>query len=342
MDEFLSIGEVARASGLSVSALRFYDSSGVLVPAHVAADTGYRWYTPSQRRAARLLARLRRIGLPLAEISTVLAHQDAQVTREILDEHLRRLEEGVDAARAEVQRIRHWWTGSADGDAVVVVDGADLVQSLRSVRYAIGADSQWPALGGVLVDTADEVVRFSATDRYRAAFHEIPAQESPDPVRQVLPAGFVDRLIERCAAGARVELSVGGGRVRATFAGQVEEAELLDADFPDLRSLVPEAALSAVVDRDLLLADLHAAPHVATWYLGVNPEGTVALSAAASDEHHGVTLDGQFLTQALQSAGPGQLQLDLAGPIAPLAVRRAEQPDSFGIIMPIRPEAPAR
>jgi len=38
------IGEVARASGLSVSALRFYDGAGVLVPAEVDPATGYRRY----------------------------------------------------------------------------------------------------------------------------------------------------------------------------------------------------------------------------------------------------------------------------------------------------------
>ena len=53
------IGEMARASGLSVSALRFYDGAGVLVPAEVDPDTGYRRYADDQLRAARLVASLR-------------------------------------------------------------------------------------------------------------------------------------------------------------------------------------------------------------------------------------------------------------------------------------------
>ena len=44
------IGAVARESGLSVSALRFYDSVGVLRPAHVDPTTGYRWYTAETDR----------------------------------------------------------------------------------------------------------------------------------------------------------------------------------------------------------------------------------------------------------------------------------------------------
>jgi hypothetical protein len=46
-DSRLSIGEVARASGLPVSALRFYDGAGVLVPASVDPRTGY----PARRLA---------------------------------------------------------------------------------------------------------------------------------------------------------------------------------------------------------------------------------------------------------------------------------------------------
>jgi DNA polymerase III subunit beta len=67
-----SIGEMARVSGLTVSALRFYDRAGVLVPAVVDPATGYRRSAECQIRPARLLAGLRRVGMPLAEITRVL------------------------------------------------------------------------------------------------------------------------------------------------------------------------------------------------------------------------------------------------------------------------------
>ncbi len=68
-----SIGEMARESGLGVSALRFYDRAGVLVPDQVDPVTGYRWYAPEQLGEARVLARLRRAGMPLADVRLVLA-----------------------------------------------------------------------------------------------------------------------------------------------------------------------------------------------------------------------------------------------------------------------------
>ncbi len=70
-----TIGRMARESGLSVSALRFYDGAGVLIPANVDPGTGYRYYAPDQVVVARLVASLRRVGMPLAGIREVLAHR---------------------------------------------------------------------------------------------------------------------------------------------------------------------------------------------------------------------------------------------------------------------------
>jgi serine/threonine protein phosphatase PrpC len=69
--ELLTIGGFARAAGLTAKALRLYDELGLLPPAAVDPDSGYRLYDPRQLRQARLIARLRGIGMPLAEIRTV-------------------------------------------------------------------------------------------------------------------------------------------------------------------------------------------------------------------------------------------------------------------------------
>ncbi|WFB07246.1 MerR family transcriptional regulator [Streptomyces sp. LX-29] len=70
--EYLSIGAFARESRLSPKALRLYDRLGLLVPDHVDAATGYRWYRAEQVGRARLVALLRRLDMPLARIATVL------------------------------------------------------------------------------------------------------------------------------------------------------------------------------------------------------------------------------------------------------------------------------
>ncbi len=71
-DPRLTIGQFARLSMLSPKALRLYDSQGLLVPAEVDPDTGYRRYRESQLPDARLIARLRMIDMPLADVAVVL------------------------------------------------------------------------------------------------------------------------------------------------------------------------------------------------------------------------------------------------------------------------------
>ncbi|MFD7661761.1 MerR family transcriptional regulator [Streptomyces sp. NPDC059788] len=67
----LSIGAFARAARLSPKALRLYDELGLLPPAQVDPANGYRRYALAQLERARLVACLRRIGMPLARIRDV-------------------------------------------------------------------------------------------------------------------------------------------------------------------------------------------------------------------------------------------------------------------------------
>ncbi|MEJ8636228.1 MULTISPECIES: MerR family transcriptional regulator [Streptomyces] len=67
----LTIGAFARASRLSAKALRRYDELELLPPAHVDPFTGYRYYDEAQVERARLVAWLRRIGMPLARVRDV-------------------------------------------------------------------------------------------------------------------------------------------------------------------------------------------------------------------------------------------------------------------------------
>jgi PPM family protein phosphatase len=70
--ELLTIGAFARAARLSPKALRLYDELGLLPPAAVDGESGYRLYDPAQLERARLIAWLRRLGMPLARIRTVI------------------------------------------------------------------------------------------------------------------------------------------------------------------------------------------------------------------------------------------------------------------------------
>jgi DNA-binding transcriptional MerR regulator len=69
LEQELSIGDVARRTGLSVHALRFYEREGLLLSQHVARGTGgHRRYSPQEVNWLRICIKLRASGMPLAKI----------------------------------------------------------------------------------------------------------------------------------------------------------------------------------------------------------------------------------------------------------------------------------
>lgn len=79
--DMLTIGAFARASRLSPKALRLYDELGLLTPVRVDPHSGYRYYAPAQLERARLVAWLRRLGMPLAHIREVCGLAPAAAAR---------------------------------------------------------------------------------------------------------------------------------------------------------------------------------------------------------------------------------------------------------------------
>lgn len=72
VDDLMPIGEFSERSGLSPNRLRSYAAGGLLVPAAVDSASGYRYYSPSQLREAKLIDALREASMPLADIAALL------------------------------------------------------------------------------------------------------------------------------------------------------------------------------------------------------------------------------------------------------------------------------
>lgn len=98
----MPIGEFSDRSGLSPKQLRTYAASGLLVPAAVDSVSGYRFYAPGQLRDARLIEVLRRAGVPLADIDSMLR----QPTRDRLDLWARRVDDQAAASREALELAR--------------------------------------------------------------------------------------------------------------------------------------------------------------------------------------------------------------------------------------------
>ncbi len=73
----MTIGEFSSRCGLSPKVLRSYAEVGVLVPAAVDSESGYRYYEPGQLEQAETVRLLRRAGVSLADIGRFLGAPSA-------------------------------------------------------------------------------------------------------------------------------------------------------------------------------------------------------------------------------------------------------------------------
>lgn len=368
-DRLLTIGEVARRSGLTASALRFYDREGVLVPADVDVLTGYRRYAVSQVRVARLLASLRRVGMPLAEVALVL-DEDARgasgAAADVVAAHEQRLVDGLADARAEIRRTLALLAERDRADGAtrrVTVRAGELAAAIGAVRFAVapgepvaGAPDgpDLSVLTGMLVEVGDGEVRCVASDRYRLAVGWAPVAGSAvagsgvdgsglagssAPVggrpAAVVPADWADRVAAACRAAAadtEVELDVDAEQVGARVAGELFATAVVPGSFPDYRVVVGGGPDRGAADAGGLRSQLP----LGTESVGlVVRDGRVQLAPTDAAAVADVLVDPTFLHEALAVAG-ARPTLVLDGARRPLAVRGDGA--GFSVLMPVAPD----
>jgi len=120
------IGELARATGLSVRTLHHYDEIGLLVPSE-RTQAGYRLYGEQDVRRLYEIRALRDLGIPLDEIPDAL---DGDV-RDTIGRHLERVEQELEQARrlqSLLQRILDAETEASSHDYMEAIEAMTMFE----------------------------------------------------------------------------------------------------------------------------------------------------------------------------------------------------------------------
>ncbi len=184
----LTIGAFSRLTHLSVKTLRYYHEVGLLEPAVVDPDSGYRYYQPGQAHSAQLVRRFRDLGLPVADVKAVLAAPDLTARDVILAGHLDRMREQLRQTEAAVDSLRR------------MLDGGP----------ATGAIEERILDGGPTISVAARLMRADVASWWRDALAGLRATAAAAGLEQTGPVGglYDDELFTQDAGRARVYMPV--------------------------------------------------------------------------------------------------------------------------------------
>lgn len=184
MENLMPIGEFAAASRLSQKALRLYGEKGLLPPAWVDPDSGYRYYRLEQLQDATLIALLRRAGMALAEIRAFL--QEPTVER--LQEYERRATDEFAERRRVLRYTARLLKEEPMYDVITRRDGEQPYVS-RTKNVLV------PDLEPFIVDTFRELGRDDVTGPGFVLYHGPVNVEEDGPVEVCVPAGDGDQRL---------------------------------------------------------------------------------------------------------------------------------------------------
>jgi len=125
--ELLAIGQFARLSGLTVRAVRHYGEVGLLQPASIDPETGYRYYTTDQLTDAAAIRRLRFLELALEEIREIVDADDPSFTRARLVRHRAKMAE----LAATTEQILTTLQRLIEGEEELVPDTVDIRDAIE-------------------------------------------------------------------------------------------------------------------------------------------------------------------------------------------------------------------
>jgi DNA-binding transcriptional MerR regulator len=133
------IGDFSRLTQVTVKALRHYDDLGLLRPAQVDRENGYRYYSGAQvARLNRILA-LKELGLTLDQIGPLLdADLSPAQLRAMLQVKQAETADRIEQERARLARIEAWLreVGNASAQSNVIVKRIE-AQRVASVRQVL-------------------------------------------------------------------------------------------------------------------------------------------------------------------------------------------------------------
>jgi DNA-binding transcriptional MerR regulator len=199
----LSIGEFARLGQVSPRMLRHYDQLGLLVPARVDEESGYRYYSAHQLGSLHRLLALRDLGFPLEQIRGLLEDDlPPEELHGMLRLRMAELEQSVAEEQNRLRRVEARLRAIEGSSEVktqdVVIKETQPLRVVETTKVAGALDPEH--IGPVFMELAPRLISHmegaGATPGMLVGYYDDPAEDGSVGVHvayeigdQAVPAG---------------------------------------------------------------------------------------------------------------------------------------------------------
>jgi DNA-binding transcriptional MerR regulator len=278
MHEMLTVGQVARSSGLTPKALRHYDRIGLLRPAVVDGANGHRLYDPAQLAQARLVARLRAVDLPLEQVRECLAASAsgdaADTIGRLLAEHRKRMTARLTRTQTALHRLDHLVADGLPetnvGDIMTTDQKTPTINDERALAVAL-FNGVWRLLEKEDRSASDDerMVHMAHASRYHWGQVGTPSNLTIGEwqcSRVYAVLGRAEPALHHAAAALRIVQENGISDFQLAFAYEaLARAHAVAGDAEEARRWTEQAlaateSVSQEDDRELLRSDLESIP----------------------------------------------------------------------------------
>src|SRR5262245_52815479 len=208
----LTVGTLARRTGLTVRALHHYDEIGLLSPLG-RTEAGYRLYSDDDVRRLERIVLLRGLGMPLDSIASALQGNGHELL-DLLERHSNAIETQLEQMRSTQSRLtesiaqlrNHQYRSTED--ALTLIEAVATFQRYFTDEQRETLRARAEALGAERVRQADaQWARLIADVR-----HEMDAGTPPADVRVVALAREWQALLDEFTQG-RSDIAHSAGRM---------------------------------------------------------------------------------------------------------------------------------
>ncbi len=117
--DLFSIGEISKIKGITVKALRFYETLGLITPDYIEPFTRYRYYSTRQFITLDIIKACRNLDISLKDIQVILCQKSTESLMHFLNAHKENSRQKILALQKTIDAIN--------------LNDATIQQSLRSI-----------------------------------------------------------------------------------------------------------------------------------------------------------------------------------------------------------------